>query len=522
MSNPLYLLIAAQTYFLVLGKTRLEFNITWTDVVVAVLTAIAAELAFSYIERRVQKQPFKLFFPASAVAAALGLALFFRATNPIYFAAAALAAIGSKYLIRVKGKHIFNPSNFAVVAMVFLFPSAATIELTQWGNSVPVYLLVAAICFYIAYRAGALFTTLSFLGSYSVLLLLSVFYHIDILAVHHYGLIGPSLVLFASFMITDPRTAPVGFYPRILHGASVAAGFFLLEILGIKYALFVASFLTAFFGVFSTYGMQWINEKKHTTLPKNLLTCLLLVGCMGYFYTRTIQHTGVFVDIKSVSWSFLFMGVESPSIAQCSRNPLFVPDSKLGITTPSMTTGAAWGDFDRDGREDLFVSTIDVPSKLYRNTSEGFVDVTAKAGLPAFNSQSAFFADYDNDGQRDLFVVYGMQDYIAAAEGQPIVTKPPAIVLRVFRNTGGQFVEKTKELGLADFKLPPSAGTMSFADYNNDGYLDFVYAERSTYHDITSKDNRALLKSFFEPYLDEAQTLVCTPEVVKDILRRYG
>ncbi len=523
MRNPLYLLVAAQAFFIVLGKTYLEFNITWTDIVVAIATAMVAELAFSYIERRRKGEEFKLFMPTSAVAAALGLGLFFRAVSPWYFALAALAAVGSKYLIRVKGKHIFNPSNFAVVTMVFLFPSAATIELTQWGHDILVYLLIAVIAFYIAYTAGVWVTTVSFMMSYTLLLLISIPYHLDILAVHHYGLLGPSLVLFAAFMITDPRTAPSGFYPRVLHGVAVASGFFLLEMVNVRYSLFAASFLTALLGAGSAYVMGFITPHTKLRLPQNLLACLLLLSCMGYAYVHTIVHDGVFPEFGgAIASSFLVMGVESSSIRECNQHPLYTPDPKLGISTPSMTTGAAWGDFDNDGRDDLFVSNIDVPSRLYRNTPDGFVDVTAQAGLPVLNSESAFFADYDNDGNRDLFILNSTSDYLKASAGRPVRIPAPTTVIRVFRNTGGHFTEVTAQLGLADFKLPTGAGTLSFGDYNNDGYLDFIYAEQSAYNDISFQNGRALLKSVYDPYLENVQILVCKPERVKEILSQYG
>ncbi len=518
--NPLYLLIAAQAFFVVLGKTVLEFNLGWTDIVVGLATAVAAELLFTYIARRAKGLPFELFFPASAVAAALGIAIFFRATDPIYFFLAALVAVGSKYVLKANGKHIFNPSNIAVVVLVFAFPSAATVEFTQWGNSLWVYALVAAICFFISYRAGAWITTLSFLLSYTALLLISVPFHLDILSVHHYGILGPSLVLFASFMITDPRTSPTGTYPRILHGIGVASAFFLLEMLGVKYALFVASFGVTVLTLLSAYAMRLVPTKA-AALPKNSLACLFLVLAMGAAYVQTIRKDGLYVEFTRVSPAFLLMGVESPSITQCSKTPAFVPDKSFNASA-RMTTGASWGDYDSDGRDDLFVSSIDEPSRLYRNTPLGFVDTTTAAGLPAVNSQSAFFADYDNDGRRDLFVVQGMQDYRTAVDGEPLAQKPKVTAVRVFKNTGSGFSETTKALGLNAFTLPPGGGTLSFADYDSDGYLDFVYAAQANYYDLSPVGNWALLKAFFEPYLNTQQQIICDSAVVTAILQKYG
>ena len=204
------------------------FSITWTDVLASVLAATLAELAFSNVLSR-SGVPRRLFFPESALAAAFGIGIFLRGTSPWVFACAAFLAVASKYLIRIKGRHIFNPSNFGIVSLVYFVPFAATIEFTQWGVSRPLIIVVSCIALVIAYRAGVIVTTGSFLISYTVLLLLFVGLDPFYFAVHHLGLLSPSIILFASFMITDPRTSPASFWGRILHGCTVAALYFVLE-----------------------------------------------------------------------------------------------------------------------------------------------------------------------------------------------------------------------------------------------------------------------------------------------------
>ena len=70
-------------------------------------------------------------------------------------------------------------------------------------------------------------------------------------------------------------------------------------------------------------------------------------------------------------------------------------------------SGLAVGDYDNDGREDIYFLNQLGPNALYRNTGDGtFVDVTAQAGVALGDriSVAATFADYDNDGWADLFV----------------------------------------------------------------------------------------------------------------------
>src|SRR2546428_10476939 len=70
-------------------------------------------------------------------------------------------------------------------------------------------------------------------------------------------------------------------------------------------------------------------------------------------------------------------------------------------------SGLAVGDYDNDGREDIYFLDQHGPNALYRNTGDGsFVDVTAQAGVALGDriSVAATFADYDNDGWPHLFV----------------------------------------------------------------------------------------------------------------------
>lgn len=133
---------------------------------------------------------------------------------------------------------------------------------------------------------------------------------------------------------------------------------------------------------------------------------------------------------------------------------------------------AVWFDFNRDGFPDLFVSSLKGTPTLYRNDGHGkFTDVTAALGIDGPQVGFACWAwDYDNDGWPDLFATcyeYPLRDVIRGLQGQPHSCQSN----RLFRNLGGRgFKDVTKEAGL---DLVFATMGCNFADFDNDGWLDF-------------------------------------------------
>jgi hypothetical protein len=140
----------------------------------------------------------------------------------------------------------------------------------------------------------------------------------------------------------------------------------------------------------------------------------------------------------------------------------------------------AWGDYDNDGWEDLYVSIFGRPNRLYRNVAtdpavapggRAFVDVTAAAGVagPAFSFPTWFF-DYDNDGDLDLFVAAWDGLPIAAVAAYAMGVGAGAEVPRLYRNNGdGTFDDVAAAVGLDRTLLVMGA---NYGDLDNDGRLD--------------------------------------------------
>jgi len=499
------LVILAQVTYLFFG-IRGNFDVAWLDVALALVVAISTEYIFWKLFNK------KVSLPLSAATTALGISMYFRSAYPALFALAAFIAIASKYVIRKPGgDHIFNPSNFGISSIVFLAPSLATVEFTQWGSSIWVYIPVAVVCFFIAWRAGVLPLSLSFIASYTFLLVILLPHVPDIFSPHHYGILGPSLVVFCTLMITDPKTIPKGTYARILQGIVAATMFFLFEFWGIRYSLFLAVLASASLNAIGEqFILRFASEdsvlRRIRNIPSFILVAVLGVVVFGFFVLpRPAQFSPL-----SISPDFILRGIESSSMVRPSGTPAYVESAFDAGGAHPETNGGAWGDYNGDGYDDLFVPELDpAGSRLYRNNGDGtFTDVTDTVGLPHISAHSGYFVDYDNDGRLDLFIVE------SARQGG----------VRVFHNTGSKLAETTDKLGLANMHIDTSGGAaLSFADFNRDGYLDFVLVTSGNLIAYPNPTGTiAMLKSREDPFFRPTQRLICDTDTATQYLKQYG
>src|SRR2546428_1893565 len=143
----------------------------------------------------------------------------------------------------------------------------------------------------------------------------------------------------------------------------------------------------------------------------------------------------------------------------------------LGVDVKGETRQVSWVDFDNDGRVDLFIAFRDAPNMLLRNEGNRFVDVAKDMGVDdPRKTVGAVWFDMNDDGRLDLFV--------ANQDGT---------LNGLFRNEGSRFVDVAHELGMDADGRPATFGSNgpSVADYDNDGRLDlFVagYTRNFLYH----------------------------------------
>jgi len=162
------------------------------------------------------------------------------ADEPWLHALAGVVAIGSKFVLRLDGKHIWNPAGFAIVALLFT-SNGVWISPGQWGSTI---WLAALLCFFailVLHAARRSDVAIFFLASHAALLFARAWWLGDPLAIPLHQLQSGSLLIFSFFMISDPRTTPDARLGRFIFALSVALlGHYMTFFMQMRPALYVA------------------------------------------------------------------------------------------------------------------------------------------------------------------------------------------------------------------------------------------------------------------------------------------
>jgi Na+-translocating ferredoxin:NAD+ oxidoreductase RnfD subunit len=227
----------------VLGQVAFDFRLSIAQILISVVTCAALEVAILLRQQRA------LIWPASALLTGNGVAFILRvpgtehgdwwSTNGWWiFAGTAAVSLVSKYLIRFRGAHVFNPSNFGLVlCFLALGPERADPLDFWWGPMSPALALALAIIvvggFAILTRLRLLALALSFwlvfVTAVAVVAVtghaMTARWHLGPVEGFHFWTIlafSPEILVFLFFMLTDPRTVPSGQRGRIVFAVSVA------------------------------------------------------------------------------------------------------------------------------------------------------------------------------------------------------------------------------------------------------------------------------------------------------------
>jgi enediyne biosynthesis protein E5 len=232
-----YLAPVLVTMVLVAGQVSFGFLESWSRTMLAILTAIVVELALGRV--------FTGRWPHLASAYVTGISVGILVRSPEYWPYALCSAISitSKYLLRVDGRHIFNPSNLGMVAMLVLASDTVAGLSVQWGNNM--LPLIVVWCFGAAIIAslGRFHITFTYVAAFIVFSVARAWVTGHPWLSEVAPITGPMYQLFIFFMITDPRTTVRPKWGQSLVAFLVAAVEAILRLLQFVHAPYYALFL---------------------------------------------------------------------------------------------------------------------------------------------------------------------------------------------------------------------------------------------------------------------------------------
>ncbi len=225
------------TLILLVGHLSFGILESYPKTLLAIAVSITAELILG-----------RIFFgkwPHLASAYITGISVGILVRSPAYwpFALCALISITSKYVLRVKDRHIWNPSNFGVSAILFLAGDVAASLSIQWGNFLAPMLVIWALGAAIIWRLRRFHITATYVVSFLILALLRAWMTGAPWLSEIAPITGPEYQLFIFFMITDPKTTVRSKTGQCVVAFSVALAEMLLRLDQVIYAPFYALFM---------------------------------------------------------------------------------------------------------------------------------------------------------------------------------------------------------------------------------------------------------------------------------------
>ena len=210
--------IAVLSSLLVYGVVRLDLEVRAP----MAATLLATALLTQYACTRLWRLP--AFDPKSALISGLSLCLLLRTNSVPLAVTAAAVTIAGKFVIRWRGKHLFNPTNFGIVLLMLATGGKVWVSPGQWGSAALFGFLLACLGGLVVNRAARSDVTYAFLASYLGVVFGRALWLGQPLAIPLHQLASGGFLIFTFFMISDPRTTPDSRAGRILFALLVALG----------------------------------------------------------------------------------------------------------------------------------------------------------------------------------------------------------------------------------------------------------------------------------------------------------
>lgn len=237
--DPRLYQIAFQAVLLSLGVLARDFTLRWEQMALAFAAGLATQILWT---RRLGLPRVGVL---SAVITCFGLSLLLRADSLWVHPLAACLALSAKFVVRINGKHLFNPANLGVIIGIGLLPGA-WVSPGQWGNDLAYAVWFVALGAIVTQRARRWDISWTFLACWLGLVALRVAWLGQSWNIWLHQLGSGALLLFAFFMISDPMTIPNRNTGRAIYALAIALVAFFWQFVLFKpnalmWALFVAT-----------------------------------------------------------------------------------------------------------------------------------------------------------------------------------------------------------------------------------------------------------------------------------------
>lgn len=475
--DPRYSIAVILFSYLVLGFTVLGFNRAPTQALVTSASAVLFELLL----HRLFKGAW--IFPLSALITSFSLSIllnyahdYFLLFVPVYF------AIGTKYVFTFQGRHVLNPAQIGVTLSLLTMNELITAAPAyQWNGiaSMSVFIVMLGLIFLIPQvRRGAL--VLSFLLTFTATTALRAVimrWHLPFETLFLGTLSSPAFFLFTFFMITDPATSPSGRRDQIVTGILLA----LLDLaLHLKQSYFTFFYAASLLGgsrlllrharaAWTTGPGRYFQEHFLRSGYYRRPALLLSLGAFGAFGYQQVLRPQVALD--RVDFELQAIAPAQSGIHPALGDVLTRTDPRIQHLAKwilSVGDAVAVGDYDGDGRQDLFftfsLKADGERDALYRNLGDFRFE---RVPLPAIEAQSreverygvpanAVFVDYDSDRDQDLLILH--------ASGRPILLQN-----QLQERGEPTFLDVTEAAGLTRYGNPVG---LNLFDFDRDGRLD--------------------------------------------------
>ncbi len=237
LRDPRVTLCVFLTGYTILGQTLLYFNRDVTQLVLTTGVACLTDMVLAFIFTRA------LIVPLSAYITGLSIGLLLESYDARIFVLAAIWGIASKYFIRDRQGHFFNPSNFSVVAILALSHGLATVAPgSQWGGIAWIPIVILMLGTTMMYRVNRLDLVGTWVLGFAFLAIVRMLLGQGGAVFTLGPMLSGEFALFSFSMLPDPKTSPNTRKGRILWGAGIALMDGTLRLFEIRYSMFFALF----------------------------------------------------------------------------------------------------------------------------------------------------------------------------------------------------------------------------------------------------------------------------------------